>query len=334
VETENQQHRLPQRVRRGRRIEFVGVACGAGAPDPGCGDAPETLRRDGIAEVLTARGIPALWNETLSPALAAATDSCAVVASICERLARRVPEIVSRGALPVVLGGDHSCAIGTWKGLARAVAPRGPPGLIWIDAHMDAHTPHTTPSGKPHGMPLACLLGHGAPALVNIGDGARLDPKHVCLIGVRSFEAGEAGLLRRLGVRVMCMPEIRRRGLPAVMHEALAIAAAGNAGFGVTLDLDVLDPRDAPGVGSPVPGGLRARELLPVLAEVGRCSALSGIEIVEFNPHLDRDRKTAALVPELLGALLAPVRAARPDPGCARAKRSVDACNRRLRPAA
>lgn len=334
MEAENQPHRLPRRVRRGRRIEFVGVACGAGAPDPGCGDAPETLRRDGIAELLTARGIPALWNETLTPDPAAATDSCSVVAGICERLALRVPDIVSRGALPVVLGGDHSCAVGTWKGLVRVLAPRGPVGLIWIDAHMDAHTPHTTPSGRPHGMPLACLLGHGAPALVNIGDGARLDPRHVCVIGVRSFEAGEASLLRRLGVRVIRMPEVRWRGLAAVMHEALGIAAAGSAGFGVTFDLDALDPRDAPGVGSPVPGGLRARELLPALAEVGRNDALAGVEIVEYNPHLDRDGKTGALVPELLGALLSPVRAAHPDPSCTRAKRSLDARNRRLRPAA
>jgi len=303
VEPENQQHRLPRRVRRGRRIEFVGIACGTGAPDPGCGDAPETLRRNGIAEMLTARGIPALWNATLY-ADPAATDPCSAVSGICERLALRVPDIVSRGALPVVLGGDHSCAIGTWKGIAQALAPRGSLGLIWIDAHMDAHTLETTPSGRPHGMPLACLLGYGAPDLVTIGAGARLDPEKVCLIGVRSFEAGEAGLLRRLGVRVIRMPEIRRRGLAAVMHEALGIAAAGAAGFGVTLDLDALDPRDAPGVGSPVAGGIRAHELLPALEPLARNTALAGVEIVEYNPHLDRDGKTGALVPELLAVML------------------------------
>ena len=303
METDNQQHRLPWRVRRGRRAEFVGVACGAGAPDPGCGDAPETLRRNGIVETLTTSGMPALWNETLYPDPAAATDSCSAVSGICERLALRVSDVVSRGALPVVLGGDHSCAVGTWKGLAQAVAPRGSLGLIWIDAHMDAHTPQTTSSGMPHGMPLACLLGHGAPELTSIAGGAPLDPRHTCLIGVRSFEAGEAGLLKRLGVRVIFMSEVRRRGLAAVMDQALTIAAAGTAGFGVTLDLDALDPRDAPGVGSPVPGGLRAQELLPALAQLAS-RALVGVEVAEYNPHYDREGKTAALVPELLAVLL------------------------------
>lgn len=303
MEADSQQHRLPRRVRRGRRIEFVGVACGAGGPHPGCGDAPEILRRSGFAELLTARGFPALWNETLYPDLAAATDSCSAVSGICERLALRVPDIVSRGALPVVLGGDHSCAIGTWKGIARALAPRGPLGLIWMDAHMDAHTPRSTPSGRLHGMPLACLLGHGAPELTSIADSARLDPRHVCLIGVRSFETAEAALLRGLGVRVIFMSEVRRRGLAAVIHEALVIAAAGTAGFGLTLDLDALDPRDAPGVGNPAPGGLRAQELLPALAQLASHAPI-GVEVAEYNPHLDRGRKTAALMPELLATLL------------------------------
>lgn len=231
------------------------------------------------------------------------TGPSSVVRGICERLALRVPDIVTRGALPVVLGGDHSCAVGTWKGLARALAPRSP-GLIWIDAHMDAHTSQTTPSGMLHGMPLACLLGHGEPALSGIADGVRLDPKKVCLIGVRSFEHGEATLLRRLGVRVFSMPEIRKRGLDAVMREAFAVATAGAAGFGVTLDLDALDPRDAPGVGSPVAGGIRAHELLTALEPLARNAAPAAVEIVEYNPHLDQIGKTGALVPELLAAML------------------------------
>jgi arginase len=212
---------------------------------------------------------------------------------------------VVHGKLPVVVGGDHSCAIGTWKGVASALRARGPLGLIWIDAHMDAHTPQTTPSGALHGMPLASLLGYGDKRLTSLGRGVQLLPKHVCLIGVRSFESGEAALLRRLGVRVFFMPEVVRRGLTAVMREALDIATTGTAGFGVTLDLDALDPRDAPGVGSPVKGGIRAAELSTALASIQGHPALAGVEIVEYNPQRDRNGVTANVAAGLLEAVLA-----------------------------
>lgn len=309
AETENQLQCLPRRVRRGRRIEALGVACGAGAPDPGCGDGPEALRRSGIEGVISRRGVPFLWGETLYPF--AAGDPSRIVLDANTRVARSVAGIVARGALPVVLGGDHSCAIGTWKGIATALGARGSLGLIWVDAHMDAHTPLTTLSGMLHGMPLACLFGHGAPELVQIASGARLDPRHLSLVGVRSFEAGEAALLDRLGVRVFMMEEVLRRGLRAVMREALAIANDGTAGYGITVDLDALDPRDAPGVGSPVPGGIRRHELLAALPQL-RTARLAGIEIVEYNPYRDRTGDTAALVADLLAVLLESRRATRP----------------------
>lgn len=221
-------------------------------------------------------------------------------------MARRTEELIARGRIPVVLGGDHSCAIGTWKGAARALSARGSLGLIWIDAHMDAHTAETTPSGKLHGMPLACLLGHGDPQLTAIAGGAQLDPRRVCLVGVRSFETGEAALLRRLGVRVFFMHEVAHRGLAAVMKDALAIVRGNDGAYGISLDLDAVDPRDAPGVGSPVPHGIRGFELRRALSQFRRDPALAGLEIVEYNPHRDQRGATARLAGDAIRALLAP----------------------------
>jgi arginase len=209
--------------------------------------------------------------------------------------------------LPVVIGGDHSCAIGTWKGIARALAPRGPLGLVWIDAHMDAHTPETSPSGMLHGMPLACLLGHGDPRLA-LEPAAALDPGRLCLVGVRSFESGEASLLERLGVRVFRMREIERRGLAPVMAEALAIARNGSGGYGVSLDLDAIDPRDAPGVGTAVRHGIRAAELRELFGRLAQDPALDALEIAEYNPARDRGGATARLIGDIVLSLLAPAR--------------------------
>jgi len=229
------------------------------------------------------------------------------VAQVCRDLARHAEAAVARGSLPLILGGDHSCAIGTWKGIAQAI--REPLGLIWIDAHMDAHTSETTESGKLHGMPLACLLGHGDETLTGIAGGARLDPRHVCLIGVRSFETGEAALLRRLGVRIFPMREVRQRGFDAALREARKIACAGTAGYGISVDLDAIDPVEAPGVGSPVRGGLSGKDVVNALANHAGDAELRGLEIVEYNPHLDCDAQTIALVPAIAESLLAPQRA-------------------------
>jgi arginase len=176
-----------------------------------------------------------------------------------------------------------------------------------MDAHMDAHTPQTTPSGMLHGMPLACLLGNGDPRLA-ARESSALDPRRVCLVGVRSFEGGEAALLERLGVRVFLMREVERRGLEKVMDEALAIARDGTGGFGISLDLDALDPRDAPGVGIAVPGGIRGIELSRALARLKQDPALAAFEIAEYNPYRDRQRTTARLIGEIVLSLLAPVR--------------------------
>lgn len=265
------------------------------------------MRRGGIVSRLQQSGLDAAWTATLNAPSGA--EPISAVCTVAARLSRRTRELVSLGRLPVVLGGDHSCAIGTWKGIARALAPHGPPGLVWIDAHMDAHTPETTPSGMLHGMPLACLLGYGDPRLA-LEPCTALDPRRCCLVGVRSFEAGEAALLERLGVKVFPMYEVQRRGLTEVMAEALAIARNGAGSYGISLDLDAVDPCDAPGVGSAVAGGLRAADLRHALARLGHDPAFAALEIVEYNPYRDRNGATARLIEEIVLSLLAP---ARPD---------------------
>ena len=295
----------PTRAHARTPVRIVGVASGLGAPDPRCAEGPAVLRSSGLIDRLSEAGLDAAWSTTIA-APVRGEPSSSTVPLLYKQLASHVENLVLRGRLPVVLGGDHSCAIGTWKGVGRAVSARGSLGLVWIDAHMDAHTPETTHSGKLHGMPLACLLGHGDPRLAATDGPGRLDPRRVCLVGVRSFETGEAALLKRLGVKIFFMPEVMKRGLGAVMQEAVAIARGQNEPYGISLDLDALDPRDAPGVGTPVAGGIRSAELLRSLRRAGHDCALAGLEIVEYNPHHDKRGATGRLVGEIICAALAP----------------------------
>lgn len=291
--------------RRLKSLQVVGVASGCGARDPGCEAGADALRALRITARLRARGFSARWVDIIRPAEAYRADSLKAVRKICVRLAKRVERIILEGDVPIVVGGDHTSAIGTWKGVAQARAGHGLVGLLWIDAHMDAHTPQTTETGMLHGMPVACLLGYGYPELTEIAEGAKLDPECVCLYGVRSFERGEAELLERLGVRVFFMEEIARRGIPQTLREALAIVSCASGGFGITLDLDAIDPHDAPGVGTPAPRGMRGAELMSGLAEHGGHPNLIGVEIVEYNPYHDRQSATAGLVADALDAILA-----------------------------
>jgi ornithine--oxo-acid transaminase len=287
-----------------KTLQLIGVASGCGARDTGCEAGADVIRAAQLTSRLRARGFRARWADTLRQAATHRENTLKAVRKICTRLARRVERIVHDGELPIVVGGDHTCAIGTWKGVAHAAEQRGHIGLLWIDAHMDAHTPQTTESGMLHGMPVACLLGYGYAELTEIAEGARLDPKCVVLFGVRSFERGEAELLERLGVRVFFMDEIARRGVAATLREAMSIVTCASGGFGITLDLDAIDPGDAPGVGSPAEGGMRASELMAALAEHGGHPALVGIEVVEYNPYRDRQATTAGLVGDALDAIL------------------------------
>jgi len=181
-----------------RPVRILGVASGLGAESSGCADGPARLRLAGVDAHLAARGLAAEWGETLLPDAAPDEPVSEVVCRLCARLARAVTDAMGAGATPLVLGGDHSCAMGTWRGVAEAA--HGPVGLLWIDAHLDAHTPETSHTGRLHGMPLAALLGQGGDALCV--ERVVLAPEHVCVIGVRSFEAEEAALLAALGVQI------------------------------------------------------------------------------------------------------------------------------------
>ncbi len=288
-----------------RTVEIIGVGSGVGARLPGCGRGPAVLRGSGLERWIRAEGREIAWRHVVAPAHDRDDDQSVLgaVAGICHDVAHKVEGALAAGAEFVVLGGDHSCAIGTWSGAARHLRGAGPLGLVWIDAHMDSHTPDTSPSGTLHGMPLACLLGHGAPVLTAIaGNSPAVAPEHVCLIGVRSYEWPEQDLLQRLGVRIFYIGEVEDRGIDAVMDEAIGIAGAGTAGIGLSIDIDAIDPVEAPGVGSPEGGGIRAGALVRALQRVCRDTRFTGVEIVEYNPELDRGGITADVACDLLVA--------------------------------
>src|SRR5919204_641987 len=247
-----------------RQVELIGAAWGLGGPEPGCAEAPAALTPLLAAELARA-GVVVRGGPILRPSATERRKQLAV-SKLCGLLASAVAESLRHGRLPCVLGGDHSCAGGTWTGVARAT--KGALGLVWVDAHMDAHTPRTSHTGRLHGMPLAWLLGQDDDPLYGLATGV-LEPQHVALIGVRSYEPEERERLERLGVRVVYMAEIKSRGIDAVLDEALDIATRGTAGFGISVDLDVVSPDEAPGVGTPVPDGVACAELARALERIG-----------------------------------------------------------------
>jgi arginase len=253
-----------------------------------------------VAERLRQCGVDAHAGPMLSP-LPSERRKQFAVSKLCGLLASAVADCLRRGALPCVLGGDHSCAGGTWSGVARTV--RGELGLVWVDAHMDSHTPATSHTGRLHGMPLAWLLGEDDDPLYGLASGV-LDPRNVCLIGVRSFEPEEQQRLARLGVRVIMIEEVHERGLPAVFDEALSIATAHTASFGISVDLDAVTPEEAPAVGTPVAGGIAGGELARAIARIGGKPNLAAVELVEYCPRLDLDGASARVAVEILTAAL------------------------------
>lgn len=282
-----------------RQVELIGAAWGLGGPEPGCAEAPAVLAPLLVSE-LQRCGMPLLAGPILGPSRTERRKQLAV-SRLCGLLASAVADAVAGGRLPCVLGGDHSCAGGTWTGVARGI--KGPLGLVWIDAHMDAHTPRTSHTGRLHGMPLAWLLGQDDDPLYGLATGV-VEPEHVALVGVRSFEPEERERLERLGVRIFYMEEVTTRGLDAVFADALAIARRGTAAFGITVDLDVVSPEEAPGVGTPVPGGVSGADLTHALEGIGGRSDLAAVELVEYSPRLDPTGRSARVAIEILRAAL------------------------------
>lgn len=277
-------------------VDFIPVCSGIGAPDEGVAAGPVAIFSAGLVNAIRQTGLHVARHESLAPM---AGERWAVLTDLCQRLAATVQRLMEAGYFPVVLGGDHAIAAGTWNGVADATT--GPLGLIWIDAHLDAHTPQDSPTGNPHGMPVAMLLGEGDARLAR----PRVAPRHLSLIGARSWETAELARLKRLGVRIYSEDEIRRRGLQTVLTEARQRATAGTAGFGISVDLDVFSPAEAPGVNSPAAGGIPASAWLVALAGLARHPRCRALEIVECDPSRDVGGATAQLACDLAQALLA-----------------------------
>ncbi|NWF81341.1 MAG: arginase [Chloroflexi bacterium] len=286
-------------------IAIIGVPIDLGAGRRGVDMGPSAMRYTGLRPRLEALGhtvhdlgnlaVPML-ETSVSPPADAKLRYLEPIAELCATLADRVAATVAAGQLPLILGGDHSLAIGSVSGSARGRSP----GLIWIDAHADFNTAATTPSGNIHGMALAALTGYGHPLLTGLaGRTPAVPPERVALIAVRDLDPLEREALRGSSIHVFTMHEVDRRGMAAVVEEAVQRVSTGGAGFHVSFDLDVVDPREAPGVGTPVFGGISRREAHLAMELLALSGGIRSLDLVEVNPILDERNATAELAVEL-----------------------------------
>jgi arginase len=224
------------------------------------------------------------------------------IAETCKGLAEMVEKTIAEGTLPLVLGGDHSIAIGSVGGVAAHFRKQSKHvGVIWLDAHGDMNTPESSPSGNVHGMPLASLIGYGAPELTELsGAKPAVPPRNVCIVGARDLDAKERRIIKESGVHVFTMRDIDERGMREVMSEAIRFATDDAEGIAVSLDMDFVDPEDAPGVGTPVRGGVTYREAHLAMEMIADSETMVSLEVVEINPVIDEHNKTAQLGVELV----------------------------------
>jgi arginase len=292
-----------------RTVTIVGAPLDLGQGRRGVDMGPSAIRYAGLEERLTSFGCRVTDRGNLlvpEPEALAVEDANArflpEILDACAELAALVGDVVSRGGLPLVLGGDHSVALGTLAGLRAAAGEPG--GVIWIDAHGDLNTPRTSPSGNVHGMPLAAALGLAGAGFEHAGlTLPAVEPHRVVLVGVRSLDPAERALIRETGIRAITMTEIDRIGIERAAQEA--IDRASGAGFvHVSLDLDALDPEVAPGVGTPVKGGLTYREAHLACEDIAESGVVGSLELVEVNPILDRENASAAIAVELAASAL------------------------------
>jgi arginase len=304
---------MPSRTARGRTAAVVSVHMDLGAGRRGVDMGPSAIRVAGVARALERLG----WRvrelgsvfvrepESVRPGRPDARYLGEVL-DVCSRLKAEVAEALADGAFPVTLGGDHSIAMGSVSAVAAHRRERGEViGLLWVDAHTDMNTPATSPSGNIHGMPLAHLLGMGAPTLRRLcGDPPPVDARHLAILGVRSVDPREREVVLASGARVYTMSEIDERGVAACTREALARVTEGTAGFHLSFDMDAVDPRYAPGVGTAVPGGLTYREAHLICEEAAETGKILGLDLVELNPIYDERNRTAELAVGLIESAL------------------------------
>jgi arginase len=292
----------------GRRVGILGVPLGYGSDLAGVDLGPSALRIARLNQRIAQLGYEVRDLGDMRVIRPADDDTGAKakhvreISAVCEELATEVRAILQSGEIPIILGGDHSIAIGSCSGVASFCREKGQtPGLIWFDAHADMNTPDTSPSGNIHGMPLSALLGYGAPELTAVGGFApKLDPRLCAHVGARDIDIGERELIYRLGIRFFTMREIDERGMSACMDEAIAIASRASGGYCVTLDIDALDPGDAPGSGTIVRGGLTYRESHLAMEKIAEAGGMRSLEVVEINTALDVNNRTAQLGVELI----------------------------------
>jgi len=284
---------------RTERVDIIGVPMDLGASRRGVDMGPSAIRYAQLNERLRSLGIPAIVDHgNLSVPIREsieANDASAkylnVIERVCGELAGIVEESIRAGGVPIVLGGDHSIAMGTLEGLTRARSQA--PGLVWIDAHSDINSPKTSPTGNVHGMPLWFALHKGFAT-----------PGTTVQIGLRDVDEMEKRLLRESGVRAFSMTDVDKLGIPRVMAEALAIAGSGGRPMHISFDMDGIDPSEAPGTGTPVKGGLSFREAHLAMEMLYESGQLKSIEMVEINPILDTRNQTAALAVGLICSAL------------------------------
>ncbi|MEF7437074.1 arginase [Paenibacillus lautus] len=289
-------------------VSIIPVPFDRGATRRGAGQGPDAIFGAGLKRKLDALGVtyqvddlaalPERKDEAHHPRLNHLTE----VITMNEQLAARVSALAEAGTFPLVLGGDHSIAIGTLAGLTRHYRNLG---VIWIDAHSDLNTPNTTPTGNIHGMSLAVSLGRGDRRLTSIGGvKSTIKPEHVVLIGARSLDQGERDFILREGIACFTMQDIDRMGMFRVMEEAIRISSTGTDGVHLSFDIDSVDPKIAPGTGTPVQGGLSYREAHLAMEMLSESGILTSAEFVENNPLLDRGQKTSRLLVGLIGSML------------------------------
>jgi arginase len=291
------------------QIAIVGAPLDLGAGRRGVDMGPSALRLAGLNAKLSSLGYEvedlgnvAVAQQESTPTGAENAKYLPQIAKTCAKLASMVESVVTAEKFPLVLGGDHSIAVGTVSGLGHVLRQRGEKiGLIWIDAHADMNTPESSPSGNVHGMPLACCLGRGPKELTDIFDYApKVEARNVVLIGLRDVDRSEREVLREAGVTAFTMRDIDERGLGNIMDKAIGLAADGTFGFHLSLDMDSVDPKEAPGVGTPVRGGITYREAHLAMETVCDSNGMLSMEVVEVNPVLDDANRTALLGVELV----------------------------------
>ena len=278
------------------RVDVIGVPMDLGADRRGVDMGPSAIRYARLRDGIEALGVSTLIDhgnlrvpvpESHEAQSVKNAKYLPIILAVCDELAQLVQESIEAGGFPLVLGGDHSIAIGTLAGVARA--RKAPPGLIWIDAHGDINTPLTSPSGNVHGMPVSIALEERS-----------ILPERTVLVGLRDVDAGDRKRIKELGVRAFSMTEIDRFGMVRVMEEAIAIVGSDPRSVHVSFDMDGIDPREAPGVGTASPGGLTYREAHLAMEMVAAAGVIGSLEVTETNPILDERNRTATLAVELI----------------------------------